>query len=150
MILGLLKAKNIVTLLVFVLVSLFFYFGLQKYDVFLIASDSMLPVLPRYSLVFVSPGEYAVGDIVSFHPQGMYGEIFTHRILEVKEFVGNTVFTTAGDNNDYSDPFPVLQNEIVGKVEYSFNYTLDAVYALFGVLTGKILVSIVLSSKHAK
>lgn len=80
-----------------------------------IETGSMGEAAPVGTLVLTRPAtisDLAVGDIITYHPDGRANVTFTHRIIAI---TGDHV-TTQGDNNGASDPWQIHQQDIVGKV----------------------------------
>ena len=57
------------------------------------------------------------GDIIQFREAE--GSTTVHRVVEIQETEGNTVFVTQGDANRAPDPEPVLADNVVGKVVFN-------------------------------
>lgn len=95
------------------------------FSVFRIMTGSMEPTIPTDSLVLVKetdPWDLREGDVISFYsldPE-LNGMINTHRVVarEITSEEG-LVFTTKGDANMLEDDYPVLSDNIVGKVVWS-------------------------------
>jgi signal peptidase len=62
----------------------------------------------------VSADTIKTGDIIQFREAE--GITTVHRVVEVRETEGKTVFVTKGDDNRAPDPEPVLAANVVGKV----------------------------------
>lgn len=87
-------------------------------QLFSVESNSMAPLYPVDSLVFVKetpPENIQENDVISFvfNEDGM---IVTHRVVAINE--EKQTFKTKGDNNDVEDPFPVLFGNVIGKVMF--------------------------------
>lgn len=91
-------------------------FGVQ---VLVVQSGSMEPEYPTGSVVYVTPAapeELALRDVVTFRV-GSHS-LGTHRIIEILEEDGKTLYRTKGDANDQADGL-ISADDIVGKVRFS-------------------------------
>jgi len=79
-----------------------------------VVSGSMEPVLHRGDLLFVTAGDYKVGDIVIYNRNDVPYTI-VHRII--KETPKG--FVIKGDNNPVPDPGFVKKEQILGKVRFA-------------------------------
>lgn len=114
--------KNVLYL---ILVSFFLYMiylFFQSYAVFIVSTSSMAPAISKASLVLVDKREEAfdLGDVVTYRYKNQ--SLVTHRITKVDNSFDNLYFTTKGDANDYSDTAKVTQENIVGRVVFTFPY----------------------------
>jgi len=57
-----------------------------------------------------------VGDIIVFHKPGSWSELIVHRAVDKYETGDGYYFVTKGDNNGSKDPYPVPEQNLVGKV----------------------------------
>lgn len=119
-----------------VLVMSTFNLGMRT---FVISSGSMSPAIPTGSLViFVrSAGEYKVGDVITFSSHD--GGYITHRVYEVREENGKTVYVTKGDANDAPDINQVEAGRVKGRIIFhvpAIGYVTD----FFRTLPGAILL----------
>lgn len=74
-----------------------------------------MPTLDINDLIFsvkVEQSELRQGDIISFYKEE---QVITHRIEEIVEQDGQTVYKTKGDNNNSFDEDLVKYEEIMGK-----------------------------------
>lgn len=64
----------------------------------------------------VAPEEIQVGDVISFYSSDptIYGRLNTHRVAAITEGDGGLLFTTKGDNNYLTDPYPVKGTDVAG------------------------------------
>lgn len=95
--------------------------NLFGYSFFRVMTGSMEPEIPVNSMIVVEKvdaGELEIGDVISFFSRdpSLYGEVNTHRILEIEEQDGKLVFLTKGDANNVSDQYLTLEEDIIGKV----------------------------------
>ncbi len=90
------------------------------------ATDSMYPLIPPGSLVFVLPlfGSPQLHEIVTYHAP--LGCIVIHEIVGVKQGEG---YITKGINNPLPDPWIVKRSWIYGFVPTIFGYPLEIPYA---------------------
>lgn len=88
----------------------------------IVESGSMEPAIKTGALVLIMPtSHYQVGDIVTFETKA--AEVpTTHRITQISEENGQSVFTTKGDANEEADTDTVLASNILGKVRIAVPY----------------------------
>ena len=114
----------VLTLGVIVFLSVFHIGNVHIYSVM---SGSMSPKILSGSLAVILPNDsYAKDDVITFktvNPADLsvQGSV-THRIIELKEESGETVFVTKGDKNPSQDPKPVNKKDIVGKMVISIPF----------------------------
>lgn len=104
-----------------------------------VQTGSMGDSYPVGSLVIVAapqPDEIGEGDVISFVADGSLA-VVTHRVVSVD--TQNRCFYTKGDSNDTADTEPVLYENLLGKVIFSFPYAGYAVLFVQGRI-GKILL----------
>lgn len=112
--------------------------GLFGYSSFGVVSGSMEPSIGVGDIVVVHKVEkdaLSAGDIIAFFDDG--GNVITHRIAEIYEADGVTLFRTKGDANNGIDGDPVTYENIIGK--YAFRIAggmriLAAVASPLGIL----------------
>ena len=91
-----------------------------------VVSGSMEPVMYRGDIVVLeqanllgfhefSPDDVKVGDIVVYNAAWHEGPVI-HRVINIAEINGSTVFEIKGDNNDVSDPYWVKKSQIKSRV----------------------------------
>ena len=91
-----------------------------------VVSGSMEPVFYRGDIVDVektnllgiqefNPKDVQVGDIVVYNAK-WFNQPVIHRIIDIKEINGKTVYEIKGDNNNRSDPYYVTADQIQAKV----------------------------------
>lgn len=105
-------------LFIALIVILHFVFGFQYV---VILTDSMEPNINPNDIVItkpVDPDQLRVGDVVMYKITiGNATYRITHRIVEIRtEPDGDHYFVTKGDNREYSDPWRVYPEDIVGRV----------------------------------
>ncbi len=81
-------------------------------------TPSMCPAVCVGSLVVDRPltGAIHVGELVTFHPPGDIGEIYTHEVFRV---FPNGMIQTRGVANQNQDPWQITRSDIVGKDIFS-------------------------------
>ena len=115
-----------------------------------VPSQSMYPTLQAGDLVLiqgVDPRELRVGDIIVYKSSLSPSGFVSHRVIEIREENGKLVFVTKGDNNPEPDPYPVSQDDVVGRVVgplFDNRYGIPLVGYLFQYNTILIPVIIVL------
>ncbi len=99
---------------------IWFAVGLFPVQPVVVISGSMRPALDVGDVVIVVKvpvEDIEPGDIIQFREAE--GIATVHRVVEVQEVEGNTVFVTKGDDNSAPDPEPVLSDNVVGKVIFN-------------------------------
>ena len=99
---------------------IWFAVGLFPVQPVVVISGSMRPTLDVGDVVIVVKvpvDSIEPGDIIQFREAE--GIATVHRVVEVQEVEGNTVFVTKGDDNSAPDPEPVLSDNVVGKVIFN-------------------------------
>lgn len=95
----------------------------NSFDIKIVKSGSMEPAIPTGSIVVVRPSTtYAVGDVVTFGEDNANQIPTTHRIIDIREEGGQTVFSTKGDANEDVDPVSTPQSEVIGKIAFHVPY----------------------------
>jgi signal peptidase len=99
-------------------------FNIGNVHIYSVMSGSMSPKIFAGSLAVVMPQEsYAKDDVITYktvNPADLSAQgSVTHRIVELKEEGGETVYLTKGDKNPSQDPKPVSKKDIVGKMVIS-------------------------------
>lgn len=91
-----------------------------------VVSGSMEPVMYRGDIVVLqqanilgfhefSPDDIQVGDIVVYNAAWHEGPVI-HRVIEIGQINGTTVYKIKGDNNNAADPYYVTQSQIISRV----------------------------------
>lgn len=101
------------------------FFGFKTYE---IVSRSMEDTINKNDIIIVKKvdkDEINENDIISFD-NGK--EIITHRIVDIENINGQTLYTTKGDNNKFKDNEKVSFEQIEGKYVFrlsKFGYLLN-------------------------
>jgi signal peptidase len=95
----------------------------NRYNIYAIETESMLPTLPPGELIITKKQKerYQIEDIISYKLNPKDRKPITHRITDVGQ-ESITIYKTKGDNNDLADPYDVTEKHIVGKVVYHLPY----------------------------
>lgn len=91
-----------------------------------VVSGSMEPVMYRGDIVVLeqanllgfhefSPEDVKVGDIVVYNAAWHEGPVI-HRVIDIGQINGTTVFKIKGDNNNVADPYYVTKGQIKSRV----------------------------------
>ena len=91
-----------------------------------VVSGSMEPAFYRGDIVMVekadflginefNPDDVQVGDVVVYDAT-WFDQPVIHRIIDIKEINGTTMYVIKGDNNQYPDPYYVESSQIKEKV----------------------------------
>lgn len=116
----------VAVVVLFLAVSVFPVTG--NYKVMVVRSGSMEPAIKTGSVVAIRPGEYQVGDVVSFADPKSAQMVITHRIADIKEEAGQKYYTTKGDANPGQDSALIAQKNVLGKVFLTIPYLGYAVH----------------------
>ncbi len=112
----------IVVLISSVAILLVGRFTNQAYSAYGVTSESMIPTLYRYDLVIVKEkSRYKEDDIITF-TAGADKDLFTHRIVEVRDDGNLRRYRTKGDANESRDSWWVDHESISGSLLYSVRY----------------------------
>lgn len=96
---------------------------LPGYEIRIVQSGSMEPVLPVGSVVLIQPAErYSVGDIITFGDSTPGSLPTTHRIIDDRIVAGELAYVTQGDANEEPDIEPVRESAVRGKVLFAIPY----------------------------
>lgn len=105
---------------VMVVAVLWFIVGVFTYYPSAIVTGSMMPLIQPGDVVIIhkltSVAEVKtlqVGDIIQFEREGL---MINHRIIEIKEVDGQTLYCTKGDHNNVADTPLVEMEEIRGRI----------------------------------
>lgn len=100
-----------------ILTALFLVFGVLlasgnvPYRIYAVQSGSMSPGIPTKSMVVVhTERDYAPGDVIAFN---VGDNVTTHRLIEIE---ADGTYVTKGDAVEQVDPFPITEEDVVGKV----------------------------------
>lgn len=113
--------KEIITYVILLIVVL-----LAASHLNVVVSGSMEPVFYRGDIVVVEkadllgihefdPSTVEVGDIVVYNAV-WYNSPVIHRVINITEINGTTLYMIKGDNNDVPDPYYVTAEQITDKV----------------------------------
>ncbi len=109
--------KKIYLIVLLILILVFVLWKALHVSVFIVPTKSMEPYISLGSLILISPiRNPSVDDVISYRYKNMSEHVVTHRIVEVQNFGDKNLYITKGDANEFADPVPVSQNEIIGRV----------------------------------
>lgn len=98
---------------------------LNKYDHFVIRTDSMVPVLNVSDIVIIdnsiTPEEIQVGDIVAFRVDitgDTVDDVVVHYIDEVLPFGDELIYKTISEKSGIQDSWTIEEEDIVGIYKY--------------------------------
>ncbi len=92
------------------------------YGAYVIVSGSMEPVIKVRDAVITrrvdNADDIARGDVITYRSmeEAYYGILITHRVVDIQNENGKTLFVTKGDNNETVDRSPIEFGQITGKV----------------------------------
>ncbi len=88
-----------------------------------VLSGSMEPAIKLGSVIVIKQSDkYEIGDIITFGKDTKIDIPTTHRIVEMREVGGVTMYKTKGDSNGDPDAKEVSEHEIIGKTLFSIPY----------------------------
>ena len=123
------------------------FFGFKTYE---IVSRSMEDTINKNDIIIVKKvdkDEINENDIISFD-NGR--EIITHRIVDIENINGQTLYTTKGDNNKFKDNEKVSFEQIEGKYVFrlsKFGYLLNCLKNRYFLVI--LLIILILCFVHA-
>jgi signal peptidase len=89
----------------------------------IVKSGSMEPAIHVGSIVVIQPRDtYVMGDVITFGADTKIQIPTTHRIVEIGDDHGTTIFTTKGDANEDPDGTRTKLSEVHGKVLFTVPY----------------------------
>lgn len=94
------------------------FFGFKTYE---IVSRSMEDTINKNDIIVVKKvdkSEIKENDIISFDNGN---EIITHRIVDIENINGQTLYTTKGDNNRFEDDEKISFEQIEGKYVFKLS-----------------------------
>lgn len=110
-----------------------------------VQTGSMEPTLKTGSLILVRPvSDYKIGDIISFKPDVHKTNLdnVTHRIVNIENINGKTLYSTKGDANNVQDGDKIEKSQIFGKVFIKAPY-LGYIIGYLRTLPGLIILIII-------
>lgn len=114
--------KNTISLIVLIVLAVWFAVGIFPIKPIAIASGSMEKELAVGDVAIIkkcNSNDVNVGDIIEYQ---MEGYTVIHRIIEKKQKNGEFSFITKGDNNGSPDLKEVKENQLIGKVIFKVKY----------------------------
>lgn len=104
-----------------VAVAIWGYLGFRytqgDFKLFMVQSGSMQPALDIGSVILTVPNQsVAVNDVITYRTAE--GIVVTHRVAEVLEQAGETMYVTKGDANTEADRVTVPHSMLIGKVSF--------------------------------
>ena len=139
------KIMNFIGILLMILVIMVMVpFTIPKlfgYEICGVLTDSMTPVYPVGSVLFIDKctmDEIEVGDVVTYTLGSGTDYVMSHRVVEIED----GYFRTKGDANNTQDPEPIRNDRLIGKVVFSVK-GLGRVADFMQTSTGKALCFIV-------
>jgi len=120
------------------------------YNLYVVRSGSMAPVLQTGDLIFTRQAEeYKKRDVITFLPPTATEEkdSVTHRINEIKDQGGVEMFQTKGDANEDPDGQPITQDRIIGKYTFRIpliGYPIGFAKSMIGLVVLIIIPSVVI------
>lgn len=114
--------RNIITLVVVVVLAIWFAVGIFPIYPIAVASASMVPEFYVGDVAIIQKcnvNDVVVGNVIQYQLEG-YTVI--HRVVEKRQNNGEVTFITKGDNNKYPDTNPVRENQLIGKAIFKIKY----------------------------
>ena len=115
-------------------------FGYKQY---VILTGSMIPSYNVGDLIIdkqINQEEIKINDVISYIEEST-GNTITHRVIEIVEQNGKTLYITKGDNNDSPDKDLVKFSQVQGKVIKKIS---GIGTAILGITTGTGIIIIIL------
>ena len=94
------------------------FLGYKTYE---IVSRSMENTINKNDVIVVKDvpkTEIKLDDIIAFNNGE---EVITHRVIDIENIDGKTLYTTKGDNNRYPDKNKITYEQIEGKYVFKIN-----------------------------
>lgn len=119
------------------------------YRMYIVLTGSMEPEIKPNDLIITKKAESKDiynGDIITFYAEGKNSTV-THRVIEVIEDEGTTLYKTKGDNNNAEDENLVKYDNVIGK--YVFKVSKIGVIITKSLTgTGLIVVFLILAISY--
>ncbi|HUV71561.1 MAG TPA: signal peptidase I [Clostridia bacterium] len=123
---GIIQGLLTAVLVLAVLLLIFTAFNpIKSFQLFRVMSGSMEPKIKVGSVVFVrkvKPEVLKKGEVITYSSSENPEMSITHRLVEIEEKEGKTVFKTRGDANNNEDMAEVSPSQIKGKVIFSLPF----------------------------
>ena len=144
----------VLTALLIVFVSVILYFNITGKVFFVfgrammwVKTESMEPDIPAKSFILVKQAtgdEVKIGDVIVFYSSdpNIFGNLNTHRVVEIKNGKLGTEFVTKGDNNPGVDAYTARSSKVIGI--YDRNLPVMSIFGKFLSTTIGITVTIFL------
>ena len=114
--------RNIITLVVVVVLAIWFAVGIFPIYPIAVASASMVPEFYVGDVAIIqkcNANDVVVGNVIQYQQEG-YTVI--HRVIEKRQNNGEVTFITKGDNNKQPDADPVREDQLIGKAIFKIKY----------------------------
>lgn len=114
--------RNIITLVVVVVLAIWFAVGIFPIYPIAVASASMVPEFYVGDIAIIqkcNANDVTVGNVIQYQQEG-YTVI--HRVVEKRQNNGEVTFITKGDNNKQPDADPVREDQLIGKAIFKIKY----------------------------
>jgi len=140
--------KGWMAISIFLVLTVWTSTGLLGFYPTIIASGSMRPTMDVGDIAIVisaDPSKIQIGDIIQYWQEG---EMNLHRVHDIHQTEGSTLFVTKGDANPIPDSDPVLPAQIKGKLVLTIPkigwisiYTKTAIAQTLTIFTNNITVA---------
>lgn len=144
----------LIFLIIIVLITMVCFIGLiltNKINFLSVLSSSMSPVIEQGDMVITIPikiSNIKLGDIITYNQED---KLITHRVEQVYENYGKTLFITKGDANKFQDINPVKKEQIVGlyltKIPRNLCYIAKSKWSIFLILISLLIIRILTNKK---
>lgn len=132
----------LVIIIVFSILIILSSQNIGGHRIFVVKSGSMEPKIKTGSVVFnQKQDKYQKNDVITFKVKDSKDTV-THRIVNIAGKGAATVYQVKGDANNAPDTRPVLKENVVGKVQFSFPY-LGYLVAFIKTLPGLIIFVVI-------
>ncbi|HEY91729.1 MAG TPA: signal peptidase I [Dehalococcoidia bacterium] len=112
-------------LVALVVCSIYLVPAILGYNLAVVYSGSMEPVMPVGALALmgpIDPSEVEIGDIIAFNPVSDPDAIVSHRVVEILGDSASIEFRTNGDANEEPDMLSVPAANVLARVTYNIPY----------------------------
>ena len=114
--------RNIIILVIFIILAIWFAIGIFPIKPLAIASGSMEKAINVGDIVIIktcNANDIIIGDVIEYKTKEY---TVVHRVIEKRQKNGQLYFITKGDNNKTADNEEVKEEQIVGKQIFTVRY----------------------------
>jgi signal peptidase I len=124
------KFLGVLVIIYLVIVGSFRYMPfLNKYDVFVIQTDSMVPVINVSDIAVIdnsiAPEDIQIGDIMAFRVDitgDTVDDVVVHYVSEILPYGDHLIYKTISEKSGIQDSWTIEEEDIVGVYQFRVEY----------------------------